>query len=393
MPKHQLLLDLSVLVQQDDKSGIQRVVRNVLNALLQQAPPGFEVQAVYDAGGHYAYAHSFLHGSAPSAERDLPLAVQAGDIFLGLDLCPLQVPRNGAIYEDLRRHGVALYFLVYDLLPINQPEMFLAGARHIYNTWLDAASRAADGLVCISRAVADDVLAWQEHTQVPHAATLNVGYFHLGRDLPLAAADGALSDDEQAVLAQLAQRPALLMVGTLEPRKMHAQALEAFELLWQRGSDASLVIVGKAGWMQNQLEQRLRSHAEYGRRLFWLEGASDQALQQFYQRSAALLAASAGEGFGLPLVEAAAYGLPVIARDLPVFREVGGEHAYYFDGGNALRMAAAIEHWLTLHAAGSAPSSRAMPTLTWQQSTAQLLDVILHQRWYRQATTRLLPAA
>jgi len=96
-----------------------------------------------------------------------------------------------------------------------------------------------------------------------------------------------------------------------------------------------------------------------------------------------------GEGFGLPLIEAAAHGLPVIARDLPVFREVGGEHAWYFSGNNALRMCAAIEQWLALHADGQAPASIGMRRLSWAESTQQLLAVILGQQWYRNATTRL----
>lgn len=383
--ERQLLVDLSVLVQTDDKSGIQRVVRNILHALRRQPPAGFAVRPVYDAGGYYAYA---VDDGAPQ-DAAAALQVQPGDIFLGLDLAPLQVIANQAVFADLRRHGVQVYFAVYDLLPIMLPELFLPGARGTYNDWLAAASRAADGLACISRAVADDVLAWHEEHLLEHPGALQVGYFHLGADLQAAAPTRGVSAREEALLEGLAQQPAILMVGTLEPRKMQAQALDAFELLWQRGSQARLVIVGKPGWMQEALAERLRNHPEQGLRLHWLEGASDEALLRLYQGSSALLAASVGEGFGLPLIEAAAHGLPVIARDLPVFREVGGAHAWYFSAHNALRLAAAIEQWLALHAAGQAPASAGMARLSWADSARQLLDLILDQRWYRAATTRL----
>jgi glycosyltransferase involved in cell wall biosynthesis len=84
----------------------------------------------------------------------------------------------------------------------------------------------------------------------------------------------------------------------------------------------------------------------------------------------------------LPLIEAAQHGMPIIARDIPVFREVAGEHAFYFTGGAPEDLADAISAWLALRERGEAPSSRGMPWLSWAQSTAQLLDVIIGERWY-----------
>jgi glycosyltransferase involved in cell wall biosynthesis len=173
------------------------------------------------------------------------------------------------------------------------------------------------------------------------------------------------------------------MVGTIEPRKAHAQALAAFELLWQKGIDVNLVIVGKQGWMVDAVATALRGHPQLGKKLFWLHGVSDQMLTEAYRLAAALLAASLGEGFGLPLIEAAQHGLPIIARGLPVFREVSGEHAFYFEGTEPAQLADAINQWLDLYRQGMAPASSAMPWLTWSESAQQLLDTIVHQRWYR----------
>lgn len=83
-------------------------------------------------------------------------------------------------------------------------------------------------------------------------------------------------------------------------------------------------------------------------RLFWPQGVRDETLEQVYRSARALLAASEGEGFGLPLIEAAQHGLPIIARDIPVFREVAGEHAYYFGGEDAQTLADALRVWLSL---------------------------------------------
>ncbi len=72
------------------------------------------------------------------------------------------------------------------------------------------------------------------------------------------------------------------MVGTLEPRKAHQQVLEAFEQLWNDGQKIQLVIVGKQGWMVESLAQRIRTHPELGKRLFWLENVSDEYLEKIY---------------------------------------------------------------------------------------------------------------
>jgi hypothetical protein len=60
--------------------------------------------------------------------------------------------------------------------------------------------------------------------------------------------------------------------------------LSAFEQLWQQGRDVNLVIVGKRGWLVDDLSQRMSEHAENGRRLFWLQGISDEYLGLIYQK-------------------------------------------------------------------------------------------------------------
>jgi glycosyltransferase involved in cell wall biosynthesis len=180
------------------------------------------------------------------------------------------------------------------------------------------------------------------------------------------------------------------MIGTVEPRKGHSQALSAMEHLWAAGENLNLVICGKQGWLADWIAQRLRSHRELGHRLFWMEQATDEALQQLYSIASGLLMASEGEGFGLPLVEAARHALPIITRDLAVFREVGGEHAFYFSGADSAHLADVLRNWLELYRRGEHPKSSLMQWLTWQQSTQRLLQVVLegtaYRRWRRSPT-------
>jgi glycosyltransferase involved in cell wall biosynthesis len=384
----QLLVDVSELVQRDAKSGIQRVVRNVLESLLMAPPAGFRVEPVYESGGEYWYARRFacqLLGLEDAPLYDERVEASAGDRYLGLDLLPHGVPRNEQLFAGFRNAGVEVYFVIYDLLPVLRPDVFLPEADVIFSRWLRSVSAVADGVICISRAVADELAAWleQQDTALRHGP-LKIDYFHLGADIKSPPdANSPVHEKAPLVLDAMRSAPSVLMVGTLEPRKGHAQALAAFELLWRQGSDARLVIVGKSGWMVDALAKRLRQHPEQGKRLFWLEDASDTLLLEIYAAASALLAASEGEGFGLPLIEAAQYGLPIIARDLPVFHEVAGEHAFYFSGHSAEALAARIDAWFVLYEKKEAPLSKNMPWLTWSASAQQLVDKLTQQQWYR----------
>lgn len=384
----QMLVDISALVQSDYKTGIQRVVRSVLNALLDNTPQGWRIEPVYTsgAGTPYRYARRFtaeMLGITGWQLDDAPIDALPGDMFLGLDLATHWTRLNEGRLRQFRERGVLVYFVVYDILPLLRPDVFPPSAEHDFKAWLPMLARVSDGLLCISRAVADDVAAYLGAMPALSRRPLKLGYFHLGADIQASAPSVGLPPEADAILAQVAQRPTFLIVGTLEPRKGHSQVLGAFEQLWTRGVDANLVIVGKRGWMIEALAARLDASAERGKRLFWLENASDEMLLKLYGASNALLAASEGEGFGLPLIEAAQHGIPIIARALPVFHEVAGEFAYYFEGGAPADLAASIENWLTLHAQGKTPASTGMPWLNWAQATGQLLECVLGQRWYR----------
>lgn len=381
----QLLVDVSELVRHDAKTGIQRVVRNVLTVLLASAPVGFIVEPVYasEDGSCYFYARNFARrdsGDSATALFDDPLIAFAGDVLFGLDLQPTLVPRHAAYYQRLRRRGVCVIFVIYDLLPLLLPEAFPNGAAHAHDKWLRVVSEM-DGAVCISRSVADEFVEWLNVFAMARARPFHVGWFHLGANLIHSNAGGQ-SNDASPLLVELQSRTTFLQVGTIEPRKGYGLTLEAFQTLWASGVDVNVAFVGKQGWDVDPLVDKLRVHPERGRRLFWLEGCSDEYLKKIYEASSCLIAPSEGEGFGLPLIEAAQYGVPIIARDIPVFREVAGEHAFYFSEASAAGLATAIERWLAAYKIGRAPLSDGMPWLTWEQSTQQLLDVILRDAWY-----------
>ncbi|WP_407278727.1 glycosyltransferase family 1 protein [Aromatoleum evansii] len=382
--KRQLFVDISELAQRDARTGIQRVTRSILKELLDNPPHGFSVQAVYATvdGQGYRYARAFCNrfrNDAQTCEGDDPIDYQAGDIFLGLDLQHHVVCAQQTFLDAIRRDGVQVVFVVYDLLPILMPHVFPPGADSGHKAWLGVLA-GFDGALCISRAVAMELDVWLRENGPHRMRPFEIGWFHLGADVESSIPTLGLPDDAPRILAELSARPTFLTVGTVEPRKGQSQALAAFDLLWAEGIDANFVIVGKQGWMVERLIERIRVHPELGKRLYWLEGISDEYLERIYQSSTCLIAASEGEGYGLPLIEAAQHKRPIIVRDIPVFREVAGTHAYYFNGSTAEDLAAAVREWLRLYHAGRHPVSNNMLRLTWKESAEQLKRALLSLR-------------
>jgi glycosyltransferase involved in cell wall biosynthesis len=384
----QLLVDITILSTCGDfRTGIQRVTRGILSQLLEKPPNGYRVEAVYRRFGQvYHYARDFMFkslGLEPLSLDDAPVTVYPGDIFLGLDWdSGIDEPAYTWLLHH-RQRGMAVHFVVYDLLPWRHADWFPTEMKSNFLSWLSGLSRVATGFVCISRATADELLDWLEIHQPTSARALDVGYFHLGSDIEESWPSRGLDAPTRILLEKLEDQDVFMMIGTVEPRKGHSQVLSAMERLWAEGEDVCLLIFGKQGWMVESMAQRLRSHAELGRRLFWLDHASDEALLQLYSIASVILMASEGEGFGLPLVEAARQGVPIIARDLRVFREIAGEHAFYFSGTDPADLASALRTWLNLYRRGEHPKSDKLPWLTWEESTQEFLRVLLQGKLYK----------
>jgi glycosyltransferase involved in cell wall biosynthesis len=318
--------------------------------------------------------------------------LQAGDVLLGLDNSGHRLIEAEAagLFANYRNRGVSVYFTVHDLLPLSAPQYFPPASDKDYEKWLRAVLKM-DGALCVSRTVAHDLRDWAGVWGPPRQRPFRIGWFHHGADIEQAAPTLGLPKGAAQDLAVFVSRPSFLMVGTIEPRKGHLQVLDAFDQLWNQGLDINLIITGAEGWRdlrQNmrrtipQIVARLRSHPEWGRRLFWVKGPTDEYLEKIYAASSCLIAASEGEGFGLPLVEAARHKLPIMARDIPVFREVAGEHAFYFAGEKPDALAHAVKEWLTLYHRGKHPKSDTMPWMAWAQSVERLQKILLGGDWY-----------
>ena len=294
----------------------------------------------------------------PAPERAVPLQVQEGDQLLLLDSS--WHADFFALAERLKQQGVGIVSVIYDLIPLTHPQFCDAGLVKVFDQWFDWIARTADGFMAISKTISEQVER-ELHLRLgaDEAGRRWHGHFHLGSELDLVRADAPLQPELRRMFAQ--KEPVYLMVSTIEPRKNHAYLLDAFELLWAQGSTARLCIIGKVGWKCEALIERINKHPLNNKCLFMFNGINDKSLEYAYSNARALVFPSYAEGFGLPLVEAMQRGLPAMASDIPVFREIGGDFMAYFDLNDPQTLAA---HIRAFEATGEFPAAR--PVTEWQ---------------------------
>jgi glycosyltransferase involved in cell wall biosynthesis len=314
----------------------------LLAELILSPPAGFRIEPVrlsVDAG--YVLARQFLCDfvGAPKGclGADTIVEPAAGDAFFGLDHCRDRGPQLRRALRPFVERGVPVTLLLHDVLPLTHPQWFPVPVCESFADWLGVLSEIPCKVISVSAHSAAEL------TRVMRERCLNspsggVEVVTPGSDLPPTTPVTVLPQRD-------GDRARVLMVGTIEPRKAHAQALAAFEELWSQGENFELILAGKPGWQVEALMQRLREHPEQGRRLRWIEDADDNVLASLYADCDVLLMASRAEGYGLPIAEAGRFGCDLLLRDLPVFREVAGESARYFEGDTGNDIARSLVDW------------------------------------------------
>ena len=248
----------------------------------------------------------------------------------GLDLVHAASPAAVAPAAEGQRLVVTVHDLAFEVIPRSFP----AAWRQVFRLGLRAAVRRADAILTPSRNTAEDLVA---RTRV------DPGKVHV---VPLAASLDAGSEDPARVVDRLKiPRPYLLSVGTLEPRKNLRRLVRAYRRAAAAGLPHTLVLAGPLGWHYQSLLREIRL-AGPGEVL--LTGRLDLTqLDAVYREASAFVYPSVYEGFGLPVLEAMARGVPTIASTAASLPEVTGDAVLGVDPGSVREIAAAIEQVLS----------------------------------------------
>jgi glycosyltransferase involved in cell wall biosynthesis len=374
-----LYIDLTVIHSNDAGTGIQRVVRALALALLRQPMSGWKIQFVGASRKRPYHAISWPNGGRPQPEK--PMAARPGDIFLGLDYSLDTVRHHWRQLAAFGRGGGSLWFLIHDLLPNQRPDWFSRQTVRRYRAWIDVLDHVADGFLCNSEQTQREL---QEELGLIGAQACSPAtvVLPMGHDILESNGEKSLcSMDMKEGKSWFDDRKYFLTVGTVEPRKGHADLLKAFDVLWKRGFSHDLVLIGRLGWHVEELRRAIVSHPQFGKRLIWLDDADDGTLVKAYEMSAGVIISSHGEGFGLPLIEALGHRKPVLARDLPIFRAREESGVCFFPAdAEASVIADRIAEWSELVRQGLVHI--VPPCTSWEDSARVLLQALGLERPY-----------
>lgn len=384
--KNQLLVDVSVVYQNDARTGIQRVVRALLLQLLASPPQGYTVCPIFATRKQeYCYAQpNFLDGpkkalNSTELDKPAPVHVKNGDLFLALDLAAHLLPHHQSQILHWKRRGVRMHVVIYDLLPLQHPEWFNPKTTRNFKEWINWVARYADHTVCISNTVQKELHIWLGKIYHDFRKTVSSSVIVLGADMAATAPSRGIPVEAKLLLTRIKNAQSVLMVGTLEPRKGYKAALDAFEVLWKNSTKKPiLIIAGKKGWKTEELQEKINNHPRNREHLFWIDSASDEFLGLLYSNCSGVLVASHAEGFGLPLIEAELYCKPVLARNLPVFQEISGMSTTFFNESSTDDFSKSIAQWLdTLANPKEQTLNGNKNVYTWKESASQLITNIL----------------
>ena len=284
------------------QTGVSRYIRELENALRVHLPDGDSLVRMGDS-------HNRLRQWPPArlAWEQTVLAMNARRQRLDVLHSPVNVVPLA--------WGGASVVTIHDLAFLRYPEHLSASRR----AWLRAAVRLsvqkADRIIAVSRSTADDLVAWLD---LPPE---RIAVVQSAPSPAIRAIEGAALEHFRR--RNMINRPFILAVGTLEPRKNLPTLMRAFAKA-KRAIPHDLVMVGPQGWLTGELQHAVRD-LDLGGRLRLTGFVSDADLGGWYSAADLFAFPSYYEGFGLPAVEAMRCGAPVLASDTSCFPEVVGD--------------------------------------------------------------------
>lgn len=346
-------------------TGVAAWGRADLLARLHLRQSGPRRQAMSDLR-RLARAQATGRGLARMLARHLP----AGTALLNTGHSNL-VP---AVFAAMREvPGARIAVLIHDTIPLDHPEFTRAGVPAQFADRLQLVGSAADLVIYNSghsqRAAERHFAGW---SRVPPGLVA-----HLGVPVPRPDPAALAAALPPAVVRALPPgRPVFVVLGTIEPRKNHALLLDLWDDMAADLPDdrmPALCILGARGWLNAAVFDRLDTSPLVGRHVFELPGLGDGAVAALLARAHALLFPSLAEGYGLPALEAAALGVPVLCNNLEVFSESLGDYPFVIPVTDRYQWRHRIE---AMAREASAPRQPAVPVPDWQSHFERVLSAI-----------------
>jgi glycosyltransferase involved in cell wall biosynthesis len=379
-PLRRLVLDISELLGLSKLTGIGRVALELARQFVSMAKTTGDAVALAGFNGTFfqEYKLADMEEMAPAyglRATGIPMRFAPGDQFLVVYLKLDQMDEILAAIHRARRAGAGVTFMVHDIFAIANSSKCDDDFVRIVFIWWSQILRFADRLVTVSRKISRDVACFAMETSMAGLVPtrpLPVSYFALGCDV--------LQRNQKAdvSLGFPVDSQTLVAAGTFWRHKRLPDLLTAMEMLWAEGCEAKLILIG-----DHKDTSKTRAYASklpvFNKNLFLPGYVSDAELAETMRRCSALVCASDDEGFGLPLVEAARLGCAVIARDIEIFRETSGGDAFFFENGDARKIAEGLRKWMALTREQQLKFVPRKSLVTWRQSAEMLKAIMFNE--------------
>ena len=219
---------------------------------------------------------------------------------------------------NLKKSGFLreLNVLVYDLIPISHPEFFVTELRSLFVRYLTLLKHA-NKVSCISHSVKQKVTTYLNLICDKNDVQPKVEAHHLGCNLE----DSNLSSN-QKILSDDSQKPLVICVGTIEPRKNGIRILRAVVKAMKAGHKFTFVFAGNKGWKSEYFMKEFNFYKGQSLDIHMRSGLSDTEIKKLYKQSQFSVFCSQEEGFGLPIVESLFYGKPCLTSNVSSMSEL-----------------------------------------------------------------------
>lgn len=247
-------------------------------------------------------------------QRSSALKLTQNDVYITFDAF-WNTENDSNRITQAKSLGAKTGVFIHDLFPITNPHWFEISNTKSFNKFIPLVINKVDYIFCASEKVKGDV------SQI----------FPLHSPIIQISMGNSVIETPTTDVRYSRYRGAILMIGTLEPRKNYEEVLN-----WYLNYSVKrpLVIIGRRGWKCRKTIAKIKKANKYDKRIYWLENIKEDALEQLIAGAALGICASLDEGFGLPLREFLRRGTPVIASDIAIFREGVNEGVEYFAIGD-----------------------------------------------------------
>ncbi|MCH8748229.1 glycosyltransferase family 4 protein [Patescibacteria group bacterium] len=262
--------------------------------------------------------------------------------------------------------------VIHDLAVHLYPDQFRYKDWLLLHIFSAQAVRAADQIIAVSQATADDIARYYGREDNVHV--IHHGVDHQQFYVPDKTERG--QSFKQLVKAYPSlNEPYLLFVGQIQPRKNIVRLVEAFEQLRAGGSKLNLVIAGGHGWLQQPIIERVKASVA-SKHILMTGRVPDELLPAFYWGAEVFVLPSLYEGFGMPLLEAMASGCPVVTSEVSSMPEVVGESAVKVDPTSSASIARGISAALARQGELKASGPEHAKQFSWEKTATKTLRVI-----------------